>query len=196
MLDTLVFRNAGSAEGFLFIASEVTSSADLAILFMLNSTIQTNWLPIIATISQWLAWSAFKSVSGWGIIFSFFSFGRKIVMYFEIVMTPRINSKNSITLLGSMQAFSVFITKSRFWSMKITVSLPRSTYSIATIHFQEIMYTKRIRSICSKGIGIFRSFVKICDAGPNPKRLRNSKNFHSDWKVTYFLLFLWSWMLK
>ena len=29
-------------------------------------------------------------------------------MYFEIVMTPRINSNNSITLLGSMQAFFVY----------------------------------------------------------------------------------------
>ena len=140
MLDTLVFRNAGSAEGLLFIESEVTNSVDLAILFvMLKSTIQINWLPIIPTISQWLAWSAFKSVSEWDIIFSFFSFGRKIVMYFKIVMTPRINSNNSITLLGSMQAFSLFITKSKFWSMKIIVSLPRSTYSIATIHFQEMM---------------------------------------------------------
>ena len=53
MLDTLVFRNAGSAEGLLFIESEVTNSVDLAILFvMLKSTIQINWLPIIPTISQ------------------------------------------------------------------------------------------------------------------------------------------------
>lgn len=84
-------------------------------------------IPNTLTISLRLTWSTFRSVSQRDIIFSFFSSGKKIVMDSKF----KINSKNSIILLGSMQDFYLFITKPRFLSMKITTSLSRSTYSIA-----------------------------------------------------------------